>query len=333
MRRRLKYRSDSVVVSEADALAYADALHRLPILPDGERLDAGETAFFTRELEYVKTKTYDVRYAKYRFREFIPVSNEVHTGADSITWQQYDELAVADIISNYSDDFSRAEIFGSESSPVKVRSIGLAYGYSVQELRAAMFAGKPLDARKAAAVRKAIEAKMDSLAALGSTTYSLGGFAKLSGVPITSLPNGTWSSATNAQVLEDLLYFVTKLNTDSKGEHEATHLLMGSTQWLRVNSKHFSTDNSRSVLQAFREAMPRVQVDYWPRLDTANASDNGNRMIVYEKSPDNIVCEIPQEFEQFAPQVKGMSTVIPCHARFGGVFCYYPLSAAYADGT
>lgn len=330
---RALQRLDGITVDPRDEQAVRAVLDSLPILEGGERLDAGETAFFTRSLEFIKAKTYDIRYAALRFRDFIPVSHEVPNGADSITWRQYDELAVAQFVANYGGDIPKAEIYGGESSPVKVRSIVSGYGYNVQELRSAMFSGLDLDKRKASAVRKAVEQLMDVTSAIGNSTYSLSGFAKYSGVALTTLPNGTWSSATNAQVLEDLLYFVNKLSTDSKMEHKATNLLVGTTQWLRLTSKHFSTDNSRSVLQAFKEAHPEIQVDCWPRLDTANASNNGNRMVVYEKSPENMVVEIPQEFEQFDPQRKGLDLIIPCHARYGGVFVYYPLSMAYADGT
>ena len=51
---------------------------------------------------------------------------------------------------------------------------------------------------------------------------------------------------------------------------------------------------------------------------------------VYEEV---VTLEIPQEFEQFAPQVEGMEYQIPCHARIGGVAWYYPLAAVAADGS
>ena len=42
---------------------------------------------------------------------------------------------------------------------------------------------------------------------------------------------------------------------------------------------------------------------------------------------------IPQEFEQFPPQPRNLSLIIPCHKRFGGVSLRYPMAITYMDGT
>ncbi|MGH2510827.1 MAG: major capsid family protein, partial [Ktedonobacteraceae bacterium] len=111
-------------------------------------LDAGETAFFARELEYIKSKSYDIEFPPLKAIKLIPVSTEAGAGAESITYQSFEETGLARIISSYADDFPRCDIRGKEFiTPVK--SIGASYGYSMQEIRAAMFVGRSLTQRQA----------------------------------------------------------------------------------------------------------------------------------------------------------------------------------------
>lgn len=55
-------------------------------------------------------------------------------------------------------------------------------------------------------------------------------------------------------------------------------------------------------------------------------------MVCYRRSPDALEAIVPQEFEQFPAQERGLEFVVPCHAKCGGVVLYYPLSMAYGDG-
>ena len=56
-----------------------------------------------------------------------------------------------------------------------------------------------------------------------------------------------------------------------------------------------------------------------------------DKAIVYRRDPEALTLEVPQDFEQFAPQEKGLAFEIPCHSRIGGVILYYPISVAIAD--
>lgn len=47
------------------------------------RMDAGESIFFARELEYIKAKTYDIKFPQLKARELLPVEFEANAGAES----------------------------------------------------------------------------------------------------------------------------------------------------------------------------------------------------------------------------------------------------------
>ena len=127
------------------------------------KLDANESAFFKRQIEYIKAKTYDVKYKDLKAFTLIPISNESPSGATEITWRQFAGVGFAKIISDYANDFPRVDVYGVETT-TKVRGIGASYGYSVVEIRRAQMANIPLDQKKANMTRRAIEQVINQLA-------------------------------------------------------------------------------------------------------------------------------------------------------------------------
>ena len=59
------------------------------------KLDAAENLFFARELEHVRAKSYDIKYADRKIRQLVPVDNSVDPGAEVVTYSQYDRVGVA----------------------------------------------------------------------------------------------------------------------------------------------------------------------------------------------------------------------------------------------
>ena len=96
------------------------------VIQASQRLDADESVFFARELEHVKAQSYDVQYPELTATKNIPVSSEAGPGAETITYQQYDSVGFAKIISNYATDLPRVDLKGKEFT-AKVKSIGASY--------------------------------------------------------------------------------------------------------------------------------------------------------------------------------------------------------------
>ena len=55
-------------------------------------MDDQTALFFERSLEFVKSKTYDIRFPALKARMLIPVSNEAGPGAETIKYEQWREL-------------------------------------------------------------------------------------------------------------------------------------------------------------------------------------------------------------------------------------------------
>lgn len=300
-------------------------------------LDASQGLFFSRQLEYIKAKTYDKKYANLKARQILPVSFEAGSGAQSITYMQYDQTGVAALIANYAKDFPRADIAGAEfTSPVK--SLGSSYGYSVQEIRSAQMAGLSLSERKARSARRSIAIKENSIAMFGDAGTGLGGFLNNTNAGTYTVPNdgsGTstlWSSKTPDLILRDLNGLAHKTVEDTKGVDPADTILLPLTSFNYISSTARSANSDTTILEYFLRNNQYIKdVGWLNELETAGTA-NAKRMVAYKRDPDFLTLEIPQDFEQMEEQLEGMEYVIPCHERIGGVIIYYPLSVAYGDG-
>ena len=300
-----------------------------------QNLDANEAIFFARELEHVKARTYDVRLPNLKATMIIPVSTEAGPGAETITYEQYDQVGMAKIIANYADDLPRSDIKGKQFTS-NVRSIGSSYGYNIQEIRAAQMAGKPLTARKATAVRRANDQTVNSIAFNGDAEHGLPGLLTNANIPVTSVPNGgsgtAWSTKTAAQILADLNNGVKDIVELTNGVESPNTLLLPIEQMQIISTTRMDSGTDTTILEFFLKNNPTITTVEWvPELKGAGTGgvDVG---IFYEKSPDKLTLEIPQPFEQFPAQERGLEFVVPCHSRCGGVIVYYPLSLNILEG-
>lgn len=299
----------------------------------GFHVDAGETAHLLRQLEFVKAQTYDILRATLKARQFIPVSHDAPAGAESITYRQWDEFSMATLIANYADDLPMADVAVKEF-PIPVRSMGKAYQWSIQDLRNSAMNGSQLDTRRARSARMAVERFIDQIGAFGSANAGLPGFLNNANVPLIAPITGTWSTATSAQIIDDLNKLVQSIITVTKEVHTPNTLLLDTDSFGIISQKPVAVDNQTTVLQSFLANNPYIKnIDQWTRLNEADVAGTGPRVVAYDRDPMILQLEIPQEFEQFPPQARNLSFVVPCHARIGGVHMHYPLGVAYMDGV
>lgn len=300
------------------------------------RLDANETVFFQRELESIKAKTYDVKYPELKCRRLIPVSFEAGPGAESIVYQQYDQVGMAKIISAYGNDLPRADITGKEYT-AKVKSLGCSYGYNVQEIRSAAMAGKPLQARKANAAKRAILQKENNIAYFGDAATGLVGFLSNPNVTQTSVPNGVgasplWSNKTPDEILLDLNGAANFIVESTNGVEIPNTLLLPLAQYNYIKSTPRSSQSDVTILQYFLNNNGYIQTVEWVN-ELKGAGVNGvDVMVCYRRDPDVLTLEIPQDFEQFPEQEQGLEYIVPCHQRIGGVLIYYPMAVNIVSG-
>jgi len=318
----------------ADNLNY-DAADLRAIESTG-RFDANESVFFARQLEYVKAKTYDIKRVPLNAMRLMPVSTETPEGATTITYRQYDGVGMAKVIANYANDLPRNDVTGKEfTSPI--RTIGNAYGYNTQEVRSAMFAGVPLNAKKATQTVRGQEELVNQLAFAGDADHGLPGLLNNTNIPeVTLLADGTGSSKTFAtktadKIVRDVNALINKVITQSKGVHRVNQVWLPIEQYALIATTQNSAASDTTILSFLQSVHPGVTFEQVVELDGAGAG-GADRMYALENSIDNWQLEIPMMARQHAPQAQGLEFVVPVESRFGGVIVEYPLSMSFADG-
>jgi hypothetical protein len=298
------------------------------------REDSKFTAVLAKQLEYVKTKTYDIVYPAFKGRMLVPVNNEVPSGAKTMAYIQWDSFGIANIIANYADDIELVDVLAEEFT-IKLHGIGKGYSYSIDDLRASAMANTRLETKKAAATRRAVEQKIENMSAIGDSVVGATGLANNANVTLITPITGTWSGATGAQQVADMLKFERSIISTNKETFLPTTLVLDMTSYGLFNSTRISTtgDTHTTAKQAFLASAQSVtEVVAWDKVALADAAGTGPRAIMYDKNPDVLELIIPQEYEQFPPQPKNYSFMIPAHAKCGGVVMYYPIAVGYMDG-
>jgi len=309
-------------------------------------LDGQESIYFSRQLEHVKTRTYDQPFPEMKaLNGLMPISMEAGPAADTITARSFTEHGIAQFLSSYADDLPRVDISGVEES-IKVRSIGDSFGYTVQDVRYAAKAGIPLQASKAIAARRAIEMLINKSAwkarAADKTYQGLTGLLYHANVTSYKVAvegsDYVWADKTADAIIADINTLVNTPIRLSKGYEVPDTFLCPIEQFTLISTTPRSTYSDTTILEFVKKANPHItKWDWLEELNDVNpvpstgAVANTDCAITYKNSIDKFSLEIPQGYEQFPPQEKGLEFIVPCHARFASVFVYYPISIAIAE--
>lgn len=300
------------------------------------RLDANESAFFARQLEFVKAKSYDVKYPQFKaINGLIPISSEVDSGAETVTYYQYDTVGMAKIVANYADDLPRCDVKGKEFTS-KVRDIGAAYGYNHKEIRRARMAGLPLEQRKANATKRAHDQKTENIAWFGDSVNGIIGFLYNANIPVGNAPTGGWGAATADQIVADMMDAVDKVNSQSNGVEVANTLLIPLKYWGKISGTRMAAGTDTTILQFFKANRPNVVVDCLVQLDAlsplpSGAAGPGAAMVAYDRSPDTLTLELPMRYTALAPEERNLEQVVNTVSTVAGVLIYYPLACKISE--
>lgn len=298
--------------------------------------DAAENIQIERRLEYVRTRVVEQPYPELLARQIVPVTHEAPAGAETIKYDIYDKVALAQRIRSYSDNLPRADVKVREER-VPVHGYGIAYGYSKQELRASLVSGANLDQKKAAAARFGFELRVDIIGA-GGNGEGLVGILNIPNANIYTVPaDGTgssplWTAKTPDQILRDLNGVANKSVGLTNGIEMPDTLALPIDQYNLIASTARSANSDTTILKFFLGSNPYIKtVIPWFRCKAAGSGAT-DRMVAYRRSPDKLSLEIPLEFEQNPPEPRGLGIEIACEGRIAGVICPFPMSVTYGDG-
>ena len=292
--------------------------------------------FLERQLEYIRPQIFEVAYADIKYPTLLPVTSEAGQGAQTFTYRIMDSTGEFKLLADAADDLPRSDISQVEKS-INIRSFGGSFGYTVQELRAAQMANIALEQRRAAAVRRAYEEKVEAVAMFGESTVGLAGFFNNSTVDVIAANywfTGTTASGTSQEMLELLNYGVSAIINASNMKEQPDTILLAYEDYNKISTTRNSDSSDVTVLEYFLRTNPYIRnVEPINQLDKDNSVLNTNRMVVYKRDPEKVQLHIPQPLELFPPQQRGLEFIVPAHARVGGVALYYPKSVVYVQAT
>ena len=334
--------------AEARTLLHS-AIPSAVMASSGTRFDSAEATavFFARELDHVKSQSYDVEYPELTALRLFPVSNEVDPGAETITYYTYDRRGLAKVIDNYSTDLPRADVGGKPSFAV-IKSLGDSYGYSTQEMRASRLAGKSLDSRKGEAARFGMDNKINMIAWRGDEENGLLGVLSASqNIPLFTIPNGAagnskWKTKTPDEILADVNAMQMQVAETTNNVERPDTLVLPSDIYIHLAGKRL-TDTDSTVLSFLQKNAPylknivsaaelggkNVETNPYAKTDGSGSSV----ALLFTNNKRKLSLEIPMPFYQHPLQVRNLETVVPCEARVAGMIVYYPMSALIAVGV
>lgn len=310
----------------------------LSVILNSHNLDDEQQGyFFASELESVKSKTYEARYPEFTAKKIMPVSTDAGAGAEFIAYHMIDSVGMAIIVANYANDIPLVAIKGNKvTSPVV--SLADAYGYSLQDIRAAAMANKPLETHLAAAARRGIEAKANQLAYFGDSKFGVIGLLNHPNIPQFTLPADgtggatTFASKTADQCIRDLDNFIGAMDVATNGVEIPDTLVLSTNARRALNQKRVP-DTQFTVLNWWLDNNKYITtVEVASELNGAGTGGT-DMMLAFKKSEEKFSLEIPVPFEQLPAQARNLSFVTPCHERFGGVIVRYPMSIIKAEGV
>ena len=312
------------------------------------RFDSSEDAsvFFARELDFIKTQTYDILYPEFTALKLFPQSSEVDIGAETITFYSYDKTGMARLIQNYATDLPRADAKGSPTT-VPVKSVGASYGYSVQEMRASRMAGKSLDVRKGDAAKYVIDREINRIAWAGDVTTGLQGvLSTTNDVPLFTLsvstsvvPSGStkFADKTPSECLADIRNIVAYTAQLTKSVEQPDTLALPTDAFLYLSNTPRSDYSDLSILNWILANVSRLkEIVEAPELneDSFVTPFPGIGVgFMFKKDPMKFTIENPLPFYQHPIQPKGLEFEVPCEARTAGAIIYYPLSMLIIPGV
>ena len=235
------------------------------------------------------------------------------------------------VIGDKAQDLPRADVLRKEVTH-PVRSLGASFAYTVQETRAAaMVPGMNLEQRRANAVRRAYEEKVQEIAYFGDAPSGMKGF--FNNNQVDKLVPDKWfdtAGVTSDELIALLNEPATRLVQNSNMKEMPNTMLVPYNVYRIISTTPRSSTSDTTVMEFFLRTNPMITAI--EPINELEASKSGNalskdRIITYDRSPDKLQLHVPQPLEFLPPLRQSLEFSVAAHARIGGLALYYPKSA------
>lgn len=309
-------------------------------VPAGFNRDSA-TMFFSRELEYVKPRIYEVEYAELSAFRLIPIDRTTPPGAQTVTVTEYDSTGKAKIIANYADDFPTVETSGTQTTS-RIVGLGASVIMSYQDMQASTYAGKSILERKMRAAAEVHMQEMNRLAFFGDVNYGVNGWITNTSVNKAAAASGaSWllDTTTGEEMVNDLNEAIRHVLDTTNGVEFIDTIVLPIAQYQMLAKQEYHCGTDTTALEFFTRTNPGVTVTYAAELKGAfnrtsfnDPSTGVDGFIAYRRSEMKFWQEIPQAFQVFPEQWQNLAYTIPTFSSHGGTVIQRPQSQVFRTG-
>lgn len=306
-----------------------------------QNLDTTETMFFQRELEAVESKLYEEKQLELKARQIFPVRTDTDPGAAYRSYYMTSMSGMAKIIGDYADDLPAADIFAREYTAY-VKTLGVSFHYTTQEIRAARFANRPLETRKAASARRAIRELEDRLVWNGDVNHNIQGLVDHPNVSTQAATTGTaastlWANKLGREILDDFGLAVRTMRSNSSGVWSPDSVIVGEDEYAILQTRYVDPANGSNVtvldwIMQNKDGFGIKNVWAVEHLEDAFTVGTANAAVFFVRDPEVAEIDIPMEMTMHPPQQKNLKFNIPVESRFTGLIMRHPLAFLFLTG-
>ena len=288
-----------------------------------DALEPGSGYFFARELEYIYAETLKADIPEPNFSKLFDIDSSPREGQKSYTQRLYEPTGKADIISNMADDLPRVNVVKREETR-DIHYMGDSYGYSVQDIMAAQFAGDPLDATLGEAAREAIERGHNDLCFFGSPEHKIWGVLRHPYIPRYLFSEQIGAGATDVDaIIDQINAMINAPNRITKTVAVVDQLALPPAEFDFIHQTRIP-DTMSTIAEFINKAHPGLTMHKCWELD-AELNDGVALAIAYRKSPTNAKYVAPTVFRQLPVERRNLEFVTNCVGVSGGFYSPKPL--------
>ncbi len=327
---------DSKTGKAAISVQVEDTASRL--LLSGAMNDADGAYFLAQQLESIQAQVLPVKYADITFRSMFPVDTSVPAGAETYGFYTQDMAGQAEIINAAAKDIPWSTVKRGKVTQ-KTAWFATKFGYSYGEIEAAKYSGMPLEQSMAAAARRAMEEKFDTLAWDGDDAAGITGIFNNTDIVTASVPAGVstttpWTTKTPDEIVADINKAFTDPWVLSKQKELPDTLAVPTAQWALLNNTRL-TDTGRTIMSYVLQESTWLnspdQLVSVPLLD-GKGTAGVDVMCCYKKDPSNIKAKVLQDVMFMPVQQNGLEFEVIVLGKSGGVELPYPVSFYILEG-
>lgn len=293
---------------------------------------AGQNFFTGEALLALAKRIYEEALPPLNADKVLPPTGEDQLGAQQIERLIYQHSGRADFINDFGKDAPRANVAViRDIYPVAL--IGASYGWNLREKRGAAFSGRPLEARRGIAARRAVESTRNSLFFKGSVLKQMYGLARNPYIPRVLLDAADFQAGADPDTTLAAMYALEQaVDENSDQAHAATILLMNQIDYNYVARTRASDQTNDTILQVYeRNAQSAKTVVKVREFNDAGPSGGRINMAVSTSSPDLAEHIVPDPLTVLSPQDRSLETVVNLVSETAAFITEYPFAHAIGE--